>query len=314
MEIKKEELRVRSSDGVHTLVGNVYIPEGEARGVLHVVHGMTEHIGRYESFMREAAERGYLCFGYDNLGHGRSVEHDAEHGYIARKDGWRYLAQDVGVFCAAACEKYGAQELPYVLMGHSMGSFIVRLAAARYVSPDKLIIMGTGGPNGAAGAGLALIGLMKLFGRGKKFSPLLDKMAFGGYNKRFAGELEKAPSAWLTNDTEIRKKYARDPYCSFKFSVSAMGDLIRLTKYSNASSWYRQISKDMPILLVSGALDPVGGYSKGVLTVRDRLKRSGADVKCILYEGARHEILNDITREQTVEDIMAFCSAEKKEK
>ena len=312
MDIRIDELRVPSSDGVHTLVGNVYLPEGEARGIFQVVHGMTEHIGRYDRFMREAAQRGYICFGFDNLGHGRSVNDDSEHGYIARRGGWRLLLQDVKLFSDAVRAKYVAEQLPYVLMGHSMGSFIVRLAAAEQVRPDKLIIMGTGGPNGAAGAGLALIGLMKLFGRGKKFSPLLDKMAFGGYNKRFSCEREGAPSAWLTNDTEIRKKYARDPFCSFKFSVSAMGDLIRLTKYSNAASWYRNIPKDMPILLISGADDPVGGYSKGVLTVRDRLKRSGADVKCILYEGARHEILNDVSRERAVEDIMMFCDSEGK--
>ena len=95
MSILCEEMRVPSSDGIHTLVGRVYRPEGRVRGLFHVVHGMTEHIARYDPLFRRMAEDGYLCFGYDHLGHGATARDAGELGYIADRDGWRRLAQDV---------------------------------------------------------------------------------------------------------------------------------------------------------------------------------------------------------------------------
>ena len=314
MSIVKKDFKALSSDGIHTLSGAVYAPDqGEVMGFFHVVHGMTEHIARYERFMSDMAEAGWICFGYDNLGHGRTAENDAELGYIAKTDGWDILAKDVKAFSDAVFAEYGVSadgvsgRAPYVLMGHSMGSFIARLAAQKYVRADRLVIMGTGGKNGAANAGLAVIALIKLFFGDKHISPFVDKLAFGSYNSRFTAELGAAPSPWLTNDIDVRKRYSEDKYCSFKFTVSAMGDLIRLTKYSNSTQWYKSLPREMPVLLVSGEEDPVGNYGKGVCEVRDGLAEQGIDVKCILYKGARHEILNDFTYDRVKEDILDFC-------
>jgi alpha-beta hydrolase superfamily lysophospholipase len=188
-----------------------------------------------------------------------------------------------------------------------MGSFIVRLAAEKYVTPEKLIVMGTGGSNPAAGAGIALIGAIKLFKGEKHISKFVDSIAFGGYNKRFEDELSVAPSPWLTTDTEVRKKYAADKYCTFKFTVSAMGDLMRLLKLSNRKAWYRNLPR-IPVLLVSGEEDPVGNYGRGVCEVEDNLKKYGHSVTKILYSGARHEILNDFTYESVKRDILTFLS------
>ena len=188
-----------------------------------------------------------------------------------------------------------------------MGSFIARLAAERFLTPDRLIIMGTGGPNPAAGAGLALIGLIKTFKGDKHFSPLIDGIAFGSYNKRFGNATDTDPKLWLTNDESVRRTYYADKYCAFNFTVSAMGDLIRLIKYTNCSAWYKNIKSDMPILLVSGEDDPVGNYGKGVLEVESKLKKHGKDVTCKLYSGARHEILNDFTYDEVKRDILEFC-------
>ena len=116
MNIITEKIRVPSSDGIHQLSGVVYIPEGEIKGLYHIVHGMTEHIGRYDRFMRDIAENGYICFGYDNLGHGYTANDKSELGYIAKKKGWDLLSRDVKVFSDAMREKYG-RNLPYYLMG-----------------------------------------------------------------------------------------------------------------------------------------------------------------------------------------------------
>ena len=294
-----------SSDGIHTLCGVVYLPEGKPKGLFHVVHGMTEHMDRYDRFLSDMADSGYIAFGYNHLGHKGSVD-DSELGYIADKNGWELLARDVEAFSYAVREEFGSPDMPYYLMGHSMGSFVVRVASEKFVKPTKLIVMGTGGPNPVASAGLALIGIIKFF-RGKKhISSLIENVAFGSYNKKFGGDDPNDPKKWLTNDESVRKTYYADKYCMFKFTVSAMGDLIKSIKCCNSNGWFKNIDKNLPILLVSGADDPVGDYGKGILKVEENLKRNGKNVTCKLYEGARHEILNDFTYDTVKEDILSF--------
>lgn len=312
MTVTIEEMRVPSSDGIHTLAGRVYIPQGEIRALFHTVHGMTEHIARYDAFMRRMAEAGYLCFGYDHLGHGHTARDASELGYIADRDGWRRLAEDVSVFAAAVESQYaplweGKERPPYYLMGHSMGSFIVRTASYLYRKPDKLVVMGTGGRNPASGVGLAVIRLIRLFRGGHAISGTVDKLAFGSYNKRFAEEQDSR--AWLTRDRAARDVYRADPLCTFKFSLSAMQDLVTLNRVSNSGKCLDALSERLPILLVSGDQDPVGDYGRGVTNVYDRLTRRHADVRMKLYPGARHEILNDTCREEVIEDILAFLQS-----
>lgn len=304
--IEKKIFSVPSTDKKHNLSGVVYLPDGEIKGLFHVVHGMTEHIARYDRFLFDMASEGYISFGYDNLGHGKTANDDSELGFIAQKGGWELLAKDVKVYSDAVREKFGNADMPLFLMGHSMGSFIVRLAAERFVKPQRLVIMGTGGPNPAAAVGLALIELIKLIKGERHFSGLVDNIAFGSYNKGFGEESTKDPKLWLTNDKKVREAYYNDKYCTFNFTVSAMGDLIRLIKYTNSAKWYKEISSKIPMLLVSGEEDPVGNYGKGVREVEERLKKQGKSVCCKLYSGARHEILNDFTYETVRDDIIKF--------
>ncbi|MBR3878948.1 MAG: alpha/beta hydrolase [Clostridia bacterium] len=303
MNVTVKKISVPSSDGIHNLVGVVYLPDSQIKGIYHIVHGMTEHIGRYKRIMTDLADKGYICVGYDNLGHGYTAKDKSELGYIADNDGWDLLSRDVALFAAAVKKEYG-EDLPYYLMGHSMGSFIVRLSAERYFVPDKLIIMGTGGPNPAAGAGLTVIALIKLLYGRRHISKLVDKLAFGSYNKKFTDTSQKG--SWLTTDLEVRKKYWEDDFCTFKFTVSAMGDLIKLMKNSNRNAWFKNVSSSLPILLLSGENDPVGNYGEGISYVTQKLKRNGKNAECVLYKGARHEILNDFTYTEVLNDIVKF--------
>lgn len=313
MGIQYEEMRVPSSDGIHTLAGRVYRPAGRVRGLFHAVHGMTEHIARYDALFRCMAEDGYLCFGYDHLGHGATVRNAGELGYIADRDGWRRLAQDVAVFADAVETRYadlwaGENRPPYCLLGHSMGSFVVRTTAYLYRKPDRLIVMGTGGRNPASGAGLAVIRLIRLFRGGHAVSPTVDRLAFGGYNRRFAAEND--PYAWLTRDRAARDVYRADPLCTFKFTLSAMQDLVTLNRVSNSGKCLNALAAGCPVLLLSGDSDPVGDYGRGVTDVYDRLRRRGADVRMKLYPGGRHEILNDSCRGEVIGDIRNFLDTE----
>ena len=310
MNVTVKDFPVPSSDGIHTLAGHVYLPDGQIRGVLHVVHGMAEHIARYDPFMRAMAADGWLTCGYDHLGHGHTVRDASELGYIAPKRGYDLLARDVAAFYAAVCEQYELADKPYALMGHSMGSFVVRYATScGYVKPAHLIVMGTGGPNPIAGVGLAVIGLVKRLRGGHHVSDLVENLAFGSYNNRFGGGGEGADGyQWLNTLREPVEVYCADPLCGYRFTVSGMSDLVTLTSRTNQRKWFKSLPSDVRVLLVSGQDDPVGDYGRGVTAVRDRLCDAGVAVKCHLYEGARHEILLDTCADTVLADIRAFLN------
>ncbi len=301
MNYEIKTVKVKSSDNIHTLKGKIFIPEGEIKGIFHLVHGMTEHIDRYDGFFDAFAKRGYVCCGYDNLGHGKTANDAKELGFIAHKKGYDYLMRDVKVFSDKIRKNY--PNVPYILMGHSMGSFIVRGTAVNYLlDPDKLIICGTGGPNIASGAGLLLTDIFKLFFGEKHISDIIDKTAFGTYNKRFEGT---SPYNWLTKDSEAIKKYSEDDYCTFKFTVSAMHDLVKLNRIANSRKFFRELDPKIPVLIVSGDSDPVGNYGKGVKKVYNKLKK-GRNVTLKLYKDGRHEIHNDTCKEEMINDILEF--------
>lgn len=294
---------IPSVDGAHTLKIRVFKPEGEILGLFHVVHGMAEHIDRegYATFMTTLAENGYLAFGYNHIGHGDTARDDSELGFIAKRDGWKLLVADVANAEREIKKDY--PDLPLYLMGHSMGSFIVRLAA-RDAKPCRLIIMGTGGPNPVAGVGAALAGMIKNFRGAHHVSPFIEKTAFGKYNERFADENDFY--AWLSKDRAVREAYVAEKLCGFHFTVSAMQDLIVMNKKCNEKSWFASFDKTLPTLLVSGSEDPVGDYGEGVKKVYEELKANGCDVTLRLYDNCRHEILNDTSRADTTNDILNF--------
>lgn len=304
MSFEIRKVTVQSSDNTHTLVGKLFIPEEEVKGVVHIVHGMTEHIDRYDHIMTALAEEGYATFGYDHLGHGKTAADDSELGFIAHNNGWKYLVADVGAFAAAITPLFPNK--PMILFGHSMGSFIARLAAVRFKNIyQKLIICGTAGKNPLAAAGLALTSLIRMI-RGEKYvSPLIHNMAFGAYNKRFEG-LSKYD--WLTKDRQVIEKYTADKFCTFSFTVSAMHDLITLIDTCNKKAWFEEISEELPILLIAGEDDPVGDYGKGVREVYDNLKNRGKNVKLKLYKNCRHEIHNDSCKDEVIADILEFIN------
>ena len=298
--VVREEFYVDSMDRVHMIHGyRWYDPEQEWIGVLQIVHGMLEYIERYDEFAEKMAEAGYYVIGHDHLGHGDSVDSMEELGHLG-EDGAVLWLKDMELVRRMAVA--AAPNLPYIMLGHSMGSFISRLAAEKYIKPDKFIIMGTGGPNPAAGIGLIAIDVVKFFKGERYISKAIDNLAFGTYNSHFKDEND--PIAWLTKDKEQKKKYAADPYCTFKFTVSAMHDLVTLNKKANRAAWFQNIK--MPVLLVSGADDPVGNYGKGVTKVYEKLKKAGCNVQIKLYENCRHEILNDTCRDEVVRDIENF--------
>lgn len=304
MNFEIKQKKILSSDQKNTLSGVMYIPDGDIRGIFHLVHGMTEYIGRYAPLFENLASAGYLCVGFDNLGHGNTARKE-DLGFIASKNGWAYMVDDVKLFADSIKSDY--PDLPYFLMGHSMGSFITRIAVSKYPDlADKYICCGTAGKNPVANMGLLLCNIIKAVYGERAVSPFMESIAFGSYNKRFDGDTKYE---WLTKDREIIKKYAQDKFCTFHFSVSAMHDLVTLIKICNGKKCFANTRDDLPILLIAGDMDPVGNYGKGIKEVYNKYKTFGnTNIKMFLYEDCRHEIHNDTCKEQMTEDILKFIA------
>lgn len=302
MEYEIRTLQITSTDNIHTLMGKIYIPKGEIKGLFHIVHGMTEYIDRYDCLFAFLAENDYVAFGFDNLGHGKTARNKSELGFIAHKDGWRYLIHDCIAYSKAVKEMFS--EKPLILMGHSMGSFITRLAVEHSGDIyDKFIICGTAGPNPLCDMGILISNLFKAVKGEKYISKTVYSLAFGSYNKRFEPLSEYE---WLTKDREIINKYTLDEFCNFKFTVSATVDLMKLLSNCNRTEWFKNIRKDLPILLISGEDDPVGNYGKGVTEVYEKLKKQNCNAHLKLYKNCRHEIHNDSCRDEMFLDILNF--------
>ena len=303
MAITIIDKHIPSADGIHTLRGKVYLPEGEIRGILQISHGMAEHIGRYAEFMTHLAENGFIAAAHDHIGHGMTAENEEELGFFAEKDGWRTVCRDVIAFARSLKEDY--PEKPLILMGHSMGSFIARIVCAEAKELySAYIFMGTGGSNPMSSAGLALTSMLTKTKGPRHISDLVYAAAFGTYNNR----TEKDDIyAWLTTDRDMREKHNKDPLSTFRFTVSAMHDLIKMQDIVNRAAWYAAIPKDLPILLIAGEEDPVGAYGKGVRAVHKKLTAAGVQKLSLkLYPKMRHEVLNEVERDAVYADLLTF--------
>ena len=291
MSYNKKEFTFKSVSGLADIHCASYLPEnGEVKAVLQIAHGMAEHLERYEAFGAELCKNGVAVYINDHLGHGLSVSSKSELGYFGKKDGWKNFVEDCHKLMEIA--KSENPDKPYIFFGHSMGSFVARAFSAKYASEiDGAVYCGTAGPNPAAGAGQMVANLIiKLKGDHYK-SKLIDKMAFGTYNSKFE---KRTAFDWLSRDNFQVDKYIEDEYCGFLFTTAGYRDLFSLLAYVSSKEWFEGLSKELPVLIISGAMDPVCNYSKGIDQVCNSLKVAGkTNVKAILYPDARHEILNE---------------------
>lgn len=260
----KKHFHFSSSDGIHKIHGIMWRPDGEneIKGVLQIVHGMVEFIERYDDFAAFMCSKGFVVAGEDHLGHGGSVNSSEEYGYFAKKNGMGFVVED-----NYRLKKHMEREFagkPYFILGHSMGSFITRLFIMKYSNEiSGAIIMGTGNqPPLLAGIGGALTRVIALFKGWKYRSTFINNMAFGSYNKRFAPA--RTPYDWLTKDKAIVDAYSADERCTFLFTLSAYKDLFGAVSEIGKVDNIRKVREDLPLLIVSGGDDPVGGFGKGV--------------------------------------------------
>ncbi len=311
---EKQELFYESRDGKTQIHGVIWKPDcmvgeyaGKPKCVLQIVHGMEEYIDRYDEFAKFMNKCDICVIGNDHLGHGQSVSDGVMHGYFGEDDIATVVVRDVHRLKKMVQEQL--PDVPFFIMGHSMGSFITRNYICRYGTGIKgAVIMGTGFmPNIALGTGQFITRTMALFHGWEYKSPFVQKMAFGAYQKRI--ENPETGVDWLSANEENVQNYIADPLCGFGFTVNGFYTLFEFIKRAQSASWRKKIPKELPMFFVAGAEDPVGGYGEGVKKAFSLYQKAGmSDLSIKLYEKDRHEILQEDDWGRIAQDIYEWIT------
>jgi len=301
--MKREELSFDSRDQKTKIHAIQWTPVSvEVRGVIQIIHGMAEHIERYEDFAKFLGKQGFVVVLEDHLGHGKTASSSSTLGYFCEQDPATVLVRDVHRLKKIVQEKYPG--LPYIVMGHSMGSMILRNYLFRYGQGiDGAVIIGTNASSNATLAfGKILTGILKLIYGEKHKSELLNKISFGNCNKKVPQK--RTIVDWLSTDPKVVDRYMGDPLCGFTFTINGFQTILELFKRMQNEENLKKIPKDLPLLIISGEEDPIGEYGKVPKEVYDTYLKLGlTKVQLKLYNGARHEVLNETNKKEVYEDL-----------
>ena len=283
-----------------------WMPQAEPKAVLQIVHGIAEYIERYEEFARYLNELGYIVVAEDHMGHGQSIGEEGVRGYF--HGGWFSAVEDTYRLMQDTMEQY--PQLPYVLFGHSMGSFMARTILCKYPESGitAAIICGTGWqPKLALPALIKVVELMCKKNGEENPDEKLHKMIFGGYNDRI--ENPRTDCDWLTCDERIVDAYNRDPLCGFVPACGLLRDMMKGILYIEQQKNLENMKKHLPVLLIAGQEDPVGNYGKGVEQTAREMKKAGmVRLRTKLFPDCRHEILNERSRQEVYQYISSWLA------
>lgn len=296
---------IPSVSGLGDLRVRTWMPEAAPVGVLQISHGVAEHVERYDDFANYLASKGWKVVAGDHLGHGKSAPDT--RGWFGRKNGWFNVVADLENIRKENC----IDGLPYFILGHSMGSFLLRTYLTRYPnSPlSGAVISGTGWqPDAMLKAGIALCDVQKAIRGSDKTSNLINKIAFGSYNARI--ENPKSSNDWLTTRADIVEQYDLDPLCGFPMTIGLAKDMFSGIAYNQKTENLDKMNKSLPVFFISGDMDPVGNYGEGVTASRDAFVSAGMkSVNIKLYPGGRHEMLNERNWRDVYSDIYIWISS-----
>ena len=294
-----------SADKIHNIFVRNWLPENKIKGIVQISHGVAEHSGRYDDFARFLAKKGFFVTANDHLGHGKSIKDESELCFFAEQDGWDTVVRDMEKLRQQTSDKY--PDIPYFMLGHSMGSFLLRTYLIKY--PGKIsaaVLSGTGQiPPFLIKAG-SLIAQREAKKKGKKAqSPLIQKLSFGNYNNNFKPAATEFD--WLSSDKAAVDKYIADPLCGAPFTVGLFLDMMQGMKFIGDKNNLAKMDKKTPVLFVAGDHDPVGNNGKQVQALYEAFIAAGCqDTQIRLFAGARHEILNETVKDEVYATIYDF--------
>ena len=294
----------QASDG-SAIFTNKWLPDNSdtIKAVVQISHGMAEHSERYMRFAEFLTANNFAVYANDHRGHGKTAGKVENLGYFADTKGWNLVVEDMKSLTNIIHENH--PKSPVFLFGHSMGSLLFREYIFSYSQEiNGVILSGTAGDPGLLGNVGIVVSKTECLLRGKKAkSTLLDKLSFGNFNTAF--KPNRTAFDWLSRDTKEVDKYIEDPYCGSIFTAGFFNDMLTGINNINKFSNIQKISKTLPVYFFSGAKDPVGENTKGVLKVINTFKKAGlTDVSFKFYEEGRHEMLNEINREEVFSDIL----------
>jgi len=288
----------------HPIHVSAWLPDGEPRAAIQIVHGMAEHAGRYAPLAEQLVARGYAVYASDHRGHGRSIPAGEEPGHLG-EGGFVHAAEVVSALARRIAGEHPGTR--HVLFGHSFGSFVVqRLLYTEPALADAVVLSGTSGkppPHAALGPYLARIERRRLGARGK--SKVIDALTFRDFNRRF--KPNRTNFDWISSDRAQVDAYAADPMCGFLLSVQSWLDLFEALPTLTHPKNLARIPKDKPIYIFAGTQDPVGELGRGVQRLAKAYRNAGlrrVDVR--LYEGGRHEMLRETNADEVVSDLLAW--------
>lgn len=304
MAYRKSTGTFKSTNGKDRIRYYIYEPQQEIRAIIQISHGMCEYLEVYEEIIKDLTAKGILVCGNDHLGHGASVASSEDFGYFGEKDGWEYLVRDLKKLNYHMKKKY--PNVPYYLLGHSMGSFVARIYTVYYGDTiDGAIYMGTSGTVPAARLGRMAVKMYRGKKDGHHRSQAIQNLVFGTYNERYKEEQDAF--SWLCHDESFRKRYITEERHRFIFTLAGFEDLFTMLDFVSSKKWYAKLPKKLPYLLLAGEEDPVGQYGKGVKEVYEKMAVAGCHNLTIkLYEGQRHVLFKEEVKEDAVEQILQF--------
>ncbi|WP_047985621.1 alpha/beta hydrolase [Ornithinibacillus californiensis] len=294
----KSTFWIESVDSVEIYVEKWHEPDKQPKAIIQIAHGMVEHIQRYHDFAKHMVEQGIFVYGNDHRGHGKTGQKQGRMGYLSEADGFDKTAEDLFLLTKKIQEEY--PNVPIILLGHSMGSFLARTYIQEHShSIAGVILSGTGFyPRATTLFGKTLAAKLNPIEK----SPLMNRLAFGAFNRKIKDP--KSPFDWISRDDDIVKAYMQDRYAGYIPTARFFVDLMTGLQYIHDPKRNEKIRKNLPVLFISGEADPVGSYGKGIWKTASMYKKTGIEnITTTLFEGARHEVLNEINKTEVYEVI-----------
>lgn len=291
---------ISMSDGNQNILHH-WLPEGDIRFVVVLSHGMTEHAFRYDDFGSFLVQNGIALYAEDHRGHGKTAELAVKNGtglfgYLADKKGFFRVVDDIKEEIDLLRFRHPGKKV--VLFGHSFGSFISQCYIEKYGNTiDACVLCGTAGPRAVVHGGRLVSAVAKRFVGAKNTSALLEKTVFGSSYE----------NNWLTRDETLAAKAASDPWCTFHCTTGFYADMLEGLCYIHSGRNMKRIPQSLPVFLIAGDADPVGLFGKSVTKLFKKYQKNGMKAIAMrLYEGAKHELLNETNRDEVKKDVLSW--------